>query len=96
MGVVTVRLNDRVSGFVDLLSSDTGKSRSEVVRELLTKATSDEKNAYWMRKYRNREVTLRKVAKELGVPLWKVMDIVKDSHGYDASDFERDLKSIGE
>ena len=93
---MTVRLNDRISGFVDLLSTDTGKSKSEVVRELLTRATTEERKAFWLRKYRNREVTLRKVAKELGMPLWKVMDVVGETHSYDASDLQRDLGKIGE
>ncbi|MBI2550076.1 ribbon-helix-helix protein, CopG family [Candidatus Woesearchaeota archaeon] len=96
MGAVTVRLNDKISGFVELLSRDTNKSRSEVVRELLTKAASEEKTNYWLKKYKNREVTLRKVAKELGVPLWKVLEIVGENQPYELSDLQRDLRAIGE
>ncbi len=96
MGVVTVRLNDNISGFVDILSGATNKSRSEVVRELLTKAVSEEKTAYWLKRYKGREVTLRTVAKELNVPLWKVLEIVGENQPYEMSDLQRDLKAIGE
>ena len=96
MGVVTVRLNDRISGFVDVLSGTTNKSKSEVVRELLTKAVSEEKTSFWLKKYKTREVTLRKVAKELGVPLWKVLEIVGENQPYELSDLQRDLRAIGE
>lgn len=96
MGVVTVRLNDRISGFVDLMSQDANKSKSEVVRELLSKAVNEEKRSYWLKKYKNREVTLRTVARELGVPLWKVLEIVGENQPYELSDLQRDLKAIGE
>ena len=96
MGVVTVRLNDKISGFVELLSRDANKSRSEIVRELLTKAASEEKTNYWLKKYKNREVSLRTVAKELGLPLWKVLDLVGENQPYGLADLQRDLRSIGE
>ena len=96
MGVVTVRLNDKISGFVDVLSEAANKSKSEVVRELLTKAVSEEKTAYWLQKYKNREVSLRTVAKELGLSLWKVLDLVGEHQPYGPADLQRDLRSIGE
>lgn len=96
MGIVTVRLNDRISGFVDVLSSATNRSKSEVVRELLTKAVSEEKTSFWLKRYKNREVTLRRVAKELDVPLWKVLELVGENQPYELSDLQRDLRAIGE
>ena len=96
MSVVSVRLNDNISDFVGVLSSATNKSKSEVVRELLTSAVSKEKTSYWLKRYRNREVTLRTVAKELGVPLWKVLELVGENQPYEMSDLQKDLKAIGE
>ena len=96
MGVVTVRLNDSISGFVDVLSGATNKSKSEVVRELLTKAVSEEKTSFWLKRYKKREITLRRVAKELGVPLWKVLELVGENQPYELSDLQRDLRAIGE
>lgn len=95
MGVVTVRLNDNISGFVDILSGATNKSKSEVVRELLTKAVSEEKISYWLKKYENREVSLRTISKELGLPLWKILDMVGEHQPYGNADLQRELKSIG-
>lgn len=95
MSVVTVRLNDRISGFVDVLSEATNKSKSEIVRELLTKAVTEEKISYWLKKYENREVSLRTIAKELGLPLWKILDMVGEHQPYGHADLQRELKSIG-
>lgn len=94
MGVVTVRLNDKISGFVNILSNDTNKSKSEVVRELLTKAVAEEKISYWLKKYGRREVSLRTVAKELNLPLWKILEMVGEYQPYSIADVQRDLKSI--
>lgn len=54
------------------------------------------KTAYWLKKYEKREVSLRTVAKELRLPLWKVLDIVGEHRPYGLADLQRDLKSIGE
>ncbi len=51
---------------------------------------------YWLRKYKNRKVSLRTVAKELGLPLWKVLDIVGQYQPYGIADLKRDLKSLGD
>ncbi|MBI2574619.1 ribbon-helix-helix protein, CopG family [Candidatus Woesearchaeota archaeon] len=95
MGVVTLRLNESVSGFVELLSRDRDKSRSEIVRELLTKAVGEEKVRFWLEKYRKRQVTLRRVAKELNLPLWSVLEIVGENQSYEWSDLHEDLKRFG-
>ena len=68
-------LNDTALQLRKVLSSEKNKSKSEVVRELLTKAVDEEKRAYWLDKYGRREVTLRKLAKELNLPLWKVIEL---------------------
>lgn len=96
MSVVTVRLNDSLTGFVELIGKGTNKSKSEIVRELLTKAVAEEKMQYWLKKYENREVSLRTIAKELGLPLWKVLDLVGEHQPFNLTDLQRGLKSIGE
>ncbi len=54
----------------------------------------EKKVSYWLKKYKKREVTLRKVAKELNLSLWDVLELVGKNQSYEASDLERDLREV--
>ncbi len=96
MSVVTVRLNDNISGFVNVLSCATNRSKSEVVRELLSRAVNEEKATYWLKKYGKREITMRRVARELGIPLWKVVEMVGENQPYTMADLQSDFRAINQ
>lgn len=95
MEVVTIRVQENIAKGVAQLAKEMNKSRAEVIRELMNKAVQEEQLQLLLKKYENKEMTLRTLAKKLGLPLWKAHDLLaKIAFPYGKGDLQRDLRLI--
>lgn len=97
MDVITVRVQENVSRAIDFLAKESNKTRADLMRELMSKAVGEEEIKSYLEKYQKKEMTLRRLAKSLGLPLWKAYELAaKAEFPYSRADLQRDLKLIGE
>ena len=97
MDVITVRVQDKVSKAIDFLTKEKKKTKADLIRELMSKAVEKEELNIYLKKYQNKEMTLRKLAKKLNLPLWKAYDLAAAvEFPYTKSDIQRDLKLVEE
>ena len=97
MDVITVRVQDKVSKAIDFLTKEKKKTKADLIRELMSKAVEEEELNTYVKKYQNKQITLRKFAKKLNIPLWKAYELAsKAEFPYSKADLQRDLKLIEE
>ena len=97
MDVITVRVQDKVSKAIDFLTKEKKKTKADLIREIMNKAVEEEEINTYLKKYQNKEMTLRKLAKKLNLPLWKAYELAaKVEFPYSRADLQRDLKLIEE
>ena len=95
MEVLTIRIQEEVAKELAHLAKDMKKTRAEVVRELMNKAVKTEHLNLLLQKYEKREITLRTLAAELNIPLWKAQDLLTTvSFPYGQKDIQQDLRII--
>jgi len=95
MDVITVRVQDKVSKAIDFLSKEKKKTKADLIRELMNKAVEEEETNAYLKKYQNKEITLRKFAKKLNLPVWKAYEIASTvEFPYSKADLQRDLKLL--
>lgn len=97
MEVITVRVQDKISKAINLLIKEKNKTKADLIRDIMSKAVEEEELNLYLKKYQNKEITLRNLAKKLNLPLWKAYELVsRIEFPYSKSDLQRDLKIIGE
>ncbi len=97
MDVITVRVQDKVAKAIAFLTKEKNKTKADLIRELMSKAVEQEEAKVYLQKYQNKEITLRKLARNLDLPLWKAYELAaKTESPYSRADLQRDLKLIGE
>lgn len=95
MDVLTIRVQDNITKAIERLTKEKGKTRADVVRELMDKAVKREEEKLYLGKYAKREISLRTLAKRLNVSLWKAYELAsKVEFPYGKGDLQRDLKLI--
>jgi antitoxin component of RelBE/YafQ-DinJ toxin-antitoxin module len=95
MEVLTIRIQEQVAKQLLRLAKEMKKPQAEVVRTLMNKAVQEEHLHFLLRKYEQKQITLRGLAKELGLPLWKVHDLLRSiSFPYKQEDLQRDLQLV--
>lgn len=93
MDVITVRVHDKVAMAIDFLTKEKNKTKADLIRELMSKAVEEEELNVYLKKYQNKELTLRALAAKLGMPLWKAYELAAEQqHPYSKADLRRDLK----
>lgn len=95
MDVLTIRVQDNITKAIDRLTKEGGKTRADVVRELIDKAVKKEEEELYLNKYANREISLRTLAKRLNISFWKAYELSsRVDFPYKKEDLQRDLKLI--
>lgn len=95
MEVLTIRIHEQIARALAHLAKEMNRTQAEVVRELMNKAVKEEHVNLLLKKYENKELTLRSLAAELDIPLWKAYDLLAQvSFPYGKEDLQRDLKLI--
>jgi len=95
MDVLTIRVQDNITKSIDLLTKERNKTKADVVRELMNKAVKEEEEKLYLKKYANKEISLRTLAKKLNISLWKAHELAsKVDFPYGKEDLQRDLKLI--
>ncbi|MBI5002467.1 hypothetical protein HZC31_03720 [Candidatus Woesearchaeota archaeon] len=95
MEVFTIRVQESVAKQIWFLSKELQKPQAEVIRELMSKAVKEERLQLLLKKYEEKEITLRTLAKELDIPLWKVQDLLQRiTFPYGLEDVQRDLQIL--
>ncbi len=97
MEVLTIRIQEEVAKELTHLAKEMKKTQAEVVRELMNKAVKNEHLHLLLKKYENKEITLRTLASELKIPLWKAHDLLENiTFPYKKEDIYQDLRLIEE
>ena len=97
MEVITVRVHDKIRKSIDFLTKEKNKTKADLIRELMGKAVEEEELNIYLKKYQNKELTLRMFAKKLDLPLWRAWEIISQvEFPYSKSDLQRDLRIINE
>jgi len=95
MEVLTIRIHEQVARQLSHLAKEMNKPQAEVVRELMNRAVQNEHLESLLKKYKQKEITLRTFAKEAGISLWKAQELLSQSvFPYKKEDLQRDLKII--
>ena len=79
---------------LDRLRKDTGKSRSEVLRDVVRRGVAAERLDRSLEAYRRREVSLGRASEMAGVPITGFLDELRHAgilRDYDADELKRDL-----
>ncbi|MBI4439250.1 hypothetical protein HY640_04920 [Candidatus Woesearchaeota archaeon] len=94
---MTVRVHSEVSKAIDFLTKERNKTKADLIRELMSKAVREEQLKIYLEKYRDKEITLRTLAKNMGLPLWKAYELASTAElPYSKADLQRDLKLAAE
>jgi predicted transcriptional regulator len=91
---VSGRLPDDVVEALDALGRATGRSRSEVLRDVVRRGVAAERLANGIEAYRTRSASLGKAAALAGVPLGAFLDELRRAgllRDYDQPDLQDDL-----
>ncbi len=95
MEVLTIRIQEHVAKQLSHLARDMKKPQAEVVRELMNKAVKEEHLQQLLKKYAQKEITLRTLAKEAELSLWKAQELLsRVEFPYGKEDLQRDLKIL--
>lgn len=92
---VSGRLPDDVVAALDELASATGRSRSDVLRDVVRRGVEAERIAQAIEAYRHRRVSLGKAAQMAGIPIGALLDEIRRAgilRDYHASDAQEDLE----
>lgn len=92
---VSGRLPDDVIAALDELASATGRSRSDVLRDVVRRGVAAERVAQAIEAYRHRRASLRKAASMAGIPIGAFLDEIRRAgilRDYHAADVQEDLE----
>ena len=97
MDVLTIRVQDYIAKAIDFLAKEKRQTRAEVARSLISKAAEEEEVNLYLKKYQNKEISIRELAKKLDMPYWKAYELtLKAEFPYKKEDLQRDLRLIEE
>ena len=91
---VSGRLPDELVKELDQLGKDMGMTRSEVLREVVSKGVAAERLERALDAYRRREVSLGRASQMAGIPITVFLDELKRAgilRNYDLDELRRDL-----
>lgn len=91
---VSGRLPDDVVAALDELGRATGRTRSEVLRDVVRRGVAAERIAQAIEAYRTRQASLGKATQLAGIPVGAFMDELRRAgilRDYDRTDLEDDL-----
>jgi predicted HTH domain antitoxin len=94
--IVSTRVPDNMAKDLEEIEKEEKTDRATVVRKLLTKAIAGWKLEKALTLYCGGKITLWKTAKIAGLPLWEMMDIVKERKvpfHYTYEDFREDFET---
>ncbi len=95
MEVMTIRIQEETARGISHLAKETKRPRAEMVRELMNKAVKAEHVNVLLKRYQYKEITLRTLAADLVIPLWKAEELVQQvSFPYTRDDQQQDLRLL--
>ena len=96
---ISVRLDKSLLKDLAEIERNWQADRSEAIRRLLAKAVGSWKIQNTLDKIRAHKISIGKAAEQCGLPIWEMLDIIKENNinwtAYSKEDLERDLKILG-
>ena len=96
---ISVRFSKELQRDIAKIERKWQTDRSEVIRRLIIQAVKEWKLKNVVEEIRQHNLSIGKAAEECGVPISKMIDILKENSvdwtGYSKEDLERDLKILG-
>lgn len=92
---VSGRLPDDVVAALDELASATGRSRSDVLRDVVRRGVAAERIAQAIEAYRHHRASLGKAASMAGIPIGAFLDEIRRAgllRDYHVADVQEDLE----
>lgn len=92
---ITTRVDDKEAFDIRLIEKEEKLDRSAVVRRLLSKAVLDWKIEKALKQYKEKKITMGKVAEIIGLPLRETLAIASSrgiAFQYSVKDLEEDFK----
>ncbi|KXB03206.1 hypothetical protein AKJ45_02210 [candidate division MSBL1 archaeon SCGC-AAA261F19] len=97
MGVLSLRVSDRVNKRIEEFAKREKLKKSEALRKILEKGLKELELERAIKLYREGEVTLWKAAEIADVPIWEMMRIVRENKiplKYTVGDAKADLERV--
>lgn len=95
---ISVRIGNPILKDLNEIEKKWQTDRSEVIRRLLADAIQGWKLKNAIEKIHLHKLSIGKAAEECEIPLWEMLDLVRDKNTdwteYSAQDLERDLKYL--
>lgn len=92
---ISVRLEKPFLQTLSKVEKKWHTDRSEAIRRLLNSALEEWKKEQALEKVREHKLSVGKAAEECGIPLWEMLDLLKqkdiDWTGYSEKDLKKDL-----
>lgn len=93
--IVSTRVPENMAKDLEEIEKEENSDRATVVRKLLAHAIAERKLERALALYSEGKITLWKAAKNAGLSLWEIMEIVKERKiplQYDFDDFRGDFE----
>ena len=94
---VTTRLDDESVAKIDALAAKRGVDRAALLRSLFLNALKDQILGECLEEYEAGKITLWEAARRCEIPLWQMIQEVKQAHvhvPYDLEALRKDLRSV--
>ena len=95
---ISVRLGKSILKDLAEVENRWQTDRSEAVRRLLVNSLQEEKTKNALDMVARHKTSIGKAAEECGVPVWELLELMKDRNidwtGYSEDDLEKDLKLL--
>lgn len=98
MTTISVRLERAMMHLLSQVEKKWHTDRSEAIRRLLDSALEDWKIQNATEKVREHKISVGKAAEECDMPLWEMLDLLKQKNidwtGYSQKDLEKDMELL--
>tara|TARA_Y100000310_G_scaffold210578_1_gene211221 strand:+ start:1404 stop:1706 length:303 start_codon:yes stop_codon:yes gene_type:complete len=92
---ISVRVEDKTLTEINKVERKWQTDRSEAIRRLLVDSLRQWKINNALEELRKQSISIGKAAEECNIPLWEMLDLVKEKNidwtGYSEEDLEKDL-----
>lgn len=97
MGIISSRVSDRMDGKIEKFAESEKLKKSEALRKILERGLEELELEKAIELYREGRATLWRAAEIADVPLWKMMEVIREKKiplKYTVEDAEEDLERV--